>query len=521
MLTNNQRTQRFLMNVLAAITLVTSANAGRSLAQTPIDVPQLIEMKAKWPAMAEKREKIMLEGRFQFRNGQKLRLQRCDDLAFWLADGLRMPRRTSPRDTIEIVGYLKQTSKEMQFVVQRISIGIGDLERVAALRRTLPQDKPGIWYAHADRVAKDARFYGDAELLKEAESLRSDGFAIERRALRPGDARALRKLAAKSVEVGLGENLQAEMIHRALRWEWDRERRKPKPDVSAFLKKLEAELVDCKKPIRGRDANLRVQYAKDPVKTYAGSRLDARPRCHRYFYREILLPTILAKLQKDNSNATVVAKELRDVIPEEGERAVELEMKHLEWRVSGITNTTRSDMLDIVDLLMRAGETDKAREAKIRWVKASEQRLVKRGPAGLVQSATEYDSLLKDRTNAVRLLKQAWNQSNEKKEIEQKLQSYDVFRQDGKWVAEANLRKEPEDEMQEALREGRIILGMTSDQVSKSVGKPDRVVRFVSARSVHTVWIYQSTRLNVLLERRKGSDSGAKVKSVYEVPQRR
>ncbi len=511
----HRRLIRYAAAALAVLAYVTPANA-----QTPINVAQLQAMKDRWPAMAEQRTSILLEGRFGARTGQLLTLQRCD-LVLRLADRLRMPR-IKARDNVEIVGYLKQTSKRMELIVQRISPGTSDMERLAVTKRRLPKDKPELWYAQADRIAKRAEFYADAELLKEAESIRLTAFDIEQKSIRTGDVKGLRKLAAKVPAMGLGDELRAEMLHRALRWEWSTERKKKKPDTAGFLKKLEEELAGCKEPARGRNANLKARYAKEPIKTYAESRLDLRLRCHRYFYRELLLPTVLAKLKKDNSNGHLVAAELRKLIPEEYERATELEAKQLDWRFAGIETATRSDMLDIVDLLERAGEPAKALDGKTRWVKASERRLRKRGPAGLVQSANEYDSLLRDRASAVRLLKQAWRLSPEKKEIEQKLHSYDVFRQDDRWVAKANLREEPEDPMQEALSQGRIIPGMTADQVSKSIGKPDRVVRFASARSVQIIWVYESTRLNVLMERRRsgGTSTDAKVKSVYEVPAR-
>lgn len=512
-----QRSRRLtlLVGFLAAITCATSA-----VAQVPIEVPQLLDMKVKWPTMATKREKILLEGRFGARTGQLLTLQRCE-LVFRLSDGLQMPRLKS-RDNVELVGYLDQTDRRMEFVVQRISRGSSDLERLAATERRLAKDKPLPWYAAADRIARRAEFYADAELLKKAESLRLAAFGMEQKALKPGDSRTLRKLAAKVATVGLGDEVRAEMLHRALRWEWGAEQLKPKPDTTAFLAKLEKELPGCKDPVRGRSANLKGRYATDPIGTYKRSRLELRLRCHRLFYRELLLPTLLRKLRKDNSNANEVAAELTSLIPEEDERARELEAKYLAWRLSGIETTTRSDMLEIVDQLERAGESRKAADGKRRWVRASEQRLAKRGPAGLVQSASEYGSLLGDKGNAIRLLQQAWRLSPEKEEIEQKLEGYDLFRQDGRWVSKAELREEPEDETQTAISEGRIIVGMTESQVGQSIGEPDRAIRFASARSVQIVWVYESTRVNVLLERRKSSGGWlvAKVKAVYEVPAR-
>ena len=182
---------------------------------------------------------------------------------------------------------------------------------------------------------------------------------------------------------------------------------------------------------------------------------------------------------------------------------------------------TRSDMLGVADQLERAGQAKRALSAKRKWVKASEARLSKRGPAGLAQSANEYETLLNDRFNAVRLLKQAWTLSPEKKEIAEKLALYDVYRQDELWVSKSQLHEAPKDAMEDALREGRVIEGMTPDQVGKSLGKPDRISRFASASKTQILWVFEATRLSVLFERSsKRKDAEAKVKSVFEVPTR-
>ena len=180
---------------------------------------------------------------------------------------------------------------------------------------------------------------------------------------------------------------------------------------------------------------------------------------------------------------------------------------------------TRSEMLDLVDQLERTNQRKLADDTKRRWVISSEKRLVTRGPAGLVQAANEYDALLGDKNKAIRLLKQAWQESSEKAEIEERLKRYDLYRGKDAWLSKEQVDALPENQMDQALREGRVIKGMTVDQVRKTLGEPDRVSRFASQRRVQIVWSFidaSSSRVSVVFERRV-SDAKTKDPKVISV----
>ncbi|MFK7818546.1 MAG: hypothetical protein AB8G99_07500, partial [Planctomycetaceae bacterium] len=154
-----------------------------------------------------------------------------------------------------------------------------------------------------------------------------------------------------------------------------------------------------------------------------------------------------------------------------------------------------------------------------KWVRASARRLAGRGPAGLVQAANEFDALLGDKKKAVALLKQAWDQSSEKAEIEQRLERYDVYRREDAWMSKAQVDALPKNQMEQAMREGRVIEGMTRSQVRKSLGQPDRISRFVTQNETQIAWSFldtSSNRIVVLFKRRltKSGQSDATVTSV-------
>ncbi len=231
MMQQNRNTTLIVLTVLLAF-----ASGSPILAADPIGVQELVAMEKKWPEMAAKRTQILLEGRFGARAGGLLNLQKCD-LVFRLDAGQRMPRLRHG-DNVELVGYLSKTPKQLEFVVQRIAPGSSDVDRLQTAKRSLSKKDPLVWYAYADRAAKRAEFYSDSDLLTEATNMRARGFEIERGNIKSGDGATLRKLAERASSLGLKNEIRLELIHESMRWQWNAEQKKPKPDVDAFLKTL-------------------------------------------------------------------------------------------------------------------------------------------------------------------------------------------------------------------------------------------------------------------------------------------
>lgn len=485
-----------------------------------IDIQSLNEQKKRWPQWAQERKTIVLEGRFASRAGSLLRMQRTD-VVFRMAKGVQVPRVRANKN-IEVVGYLVGSDDEFSFVVTRIGLGSSDVDTLESKRRRLPNDNPQAWYDLAKWGQRRAAFYEDAKLLREAQETRAAGFRIEVRAVKDGDADGLRKLADRTIAMGGSEATRAEMIHRSLRWRWRALSKDKKVDRDAFLKLLAKDLKGAKDPVRLGDVALQRAYAKQPLSTYSAAKFSDRLHMDRYFYREIRLPMLLATARADGRNGSQIAALLRKEIPEESELAESFEQKELDWRYGNVEKVSRAEMLDLVDLLERNKQRARALEAKRRWVDASATLLRSRGPAGLVQAASEYDTLLGDRAKAVRLLKQAWEKSSEKSEIEQRLQKYGLYRQSNRWLTREELDDLPENVMERAQKEGRVVKGMTLEQVRKTLGKPNRESRFSSGGKIQIVWIFgeSSTPLSVLFERRHLKSTEAKVQAVITLPRR-
>ena len=55
--------------------------------------------------------------------------------------------------------------------------------------------------------------------------------------------------------------------------------------------------------------------------------------------------------------------------------------------------------------------------------------------------------------------------------------------------------------MQRAVREGRVVKGMTSEQVSQTLGRPNRTAKLAAQRVFREFWIYDEAGLVVRLRR--------------------
>lgn len=504
------------------VALLLCLSAAFANAADPIDVQQLVKQQKDWNKWAAEKKSLSVEGRFATRAGKLLRLQKCT-LTFRAADGLRLPRLRNGHN-VEIVGYMKRADNRIEFIIQRVAEGDSDVEKFQERRRRLPRDEPAAWYKLAATVKTRAEFYEDADLLTDSQSLRDQGFQIERRNIKRGDHEALRKLAARGSEFDLSVGIRTAMVHEALRWQWDglrRNKKATKAQHGAFVADLEL-LKGATQSIRIEKEGLRAKYGKNPVGEYEKATLADRLLMHRYFYREVLLPLILRDAKKDGSNGGEIASVLRKNIPEETDLANQYESGELKFAIENAVSLRRADMLDLVDRLEKTNQKKLANETKRRWVLASEKRLSKRGPSGLVQAAMEYDSLLGDRAKAIRLLKEAWEKSSDKTEIEDRLAKFDVFRHKSQWLTEAEKAALPESQVEQAMRESRIIAGMNPDQVRKVLGKPKRISRFASRTRVQIVWIFDdatSNRISVLFERKPGTvDGKTRVISVSTLP---
>ena len=129
----------------------------------------------------------------------------------------------------------------------------------------------------------------------------------------------------------------------------------------------------------------------------------------------------------------------------------------------------------------------------------------KEGPIGLMRVAEEYIDLLEDEQQAVKLLQEAYRLSPESERISARLTQLGFHRHEGRWIPLKQFNALPEDPLRKAIREGRVVVGMTAKQVESTLGAPTSTTRIATAGQLSELWIYGepgASRLTVHLLRR-------------------
>jgi hypothetical protein len=270
------------------------------------------------------------------------------------------------------------------------------------------------------------------------------------------------------------------------------------------------ELPGCTTPLKPDQAKLGAEYLRNPLKMYEAAEDASRKRLHRALYAEIMRTAILLRAQPDGSNGTQIAAEFDALGPEFRGIGESYREKELELRISRVQNATRQEVIQLADELRQKKRAEKAREILEAWLKLREARLRKDGPTGLVQAADDYESLIDDRNTASRLLVEAYEIDSSSEEISRRLKHLGYQLKDRRWLSQTEAQAVPSDPIQAALREGRVVAGMTSEQVRKALGAPDAVTRIASSNEVNELWAYNNagkTRLVVHIQRRGNGEA--------------
>ena len=113
---------------------------------------------------------------------------------------------------------------------------------------------------------------------------------------------------------------------------------------------------------------------------------------------------------------------------------------------------------------------------------------------------------MEDRQTAAKLLKEAYELSPESEEIKQQLRLWGYVFKQGSWFTAVEAAKLPEDPIDQAIRDGRVVVGMTSSQVKRALGgKPTLMTRAATAGVICELWVYGrrgTARLIVQFQRR-------------------
>lgn len=487
------RTASWLLSCLAiGMTCASAVHA------EPRSIQDFMSFQEKWPQLAKSSAPFQLEGRYAFFSAKEMRFANCP-LRFILPEN--HPFRPGMSRVVEVTGRLLVQGNDPIFQISTIASRPDDLETLRIRRAAIDAARPEGWYQLADWAMERGTFYNDVVLKGEALSLREVGIEIERNALAADDYRGLIELARKAVGLGLSEEYSRGLRFTAFRKHYALLLQAPQPELAEFATYLRKELRGGNKILAAIPADRQARYQADPIGNYLNARPEERDLYDRLFVIEVELQRIERDARPDGSNGNIIADRIQSTIPERADLVEPYRQKELDFQVSRVGAMTRQEMLQLAQRFEDRQEPERALEVKRNWLTAREPGLRRERGRGLCDLAEDWITLVGDPEMARKFYMEAYRVDPGYPLSTVWLTNNGYVLHAGEWIPAAEAPPRGDEELQAAIRDGRVILGMNRSQVQAALGvAPSSVVRFPTREGLREVLIFQDAAVTVHLK---------------------
>ncbi len=497
--------------LVLAVLLATSPGSADAAPQSVVD---FLKMKPRWEKLVGLQ--FLLEGRFGGSAGNILSLRKLP-LGFHADQDIET--RYDSSDVLHVLGELKRDgSGPLYFRLLDVRKGKSDMDRLNEQILDLPPKEHEPVYELAKWAEERAKFYKDEELSTQAIKLYDRALRREQINVRKRDYATFRDLALKAGRIGLGEARKNALLYEGRYREWQLTRQKAgSKQLAGLAAAVASELPGAAVPVPIVDQDFRGRWKEEPLRVYEEATFGFE-QMHRFLYQEISLDSIQKDAHADGRNGRVIAARLRQELPEFPAMADAFVRKKLESLIQNVTQLKIDEMLALRESLLDAGSADKADEALRNWFKDRETKLRKEGIDGLIELASLHETLFPDGAReAIKVLLEAEHRKPGSSIVQQRLESYGYRQINGDWKSSDEVRDFENSPINRAMREGRVIPGMTQEQVRRALGEPTSVSRLLTARHVIEYWVYgvndRSSRLTIRLSRQTQRESAIVVDS--------
>ncbi len=461
-------------------------------------IQEFLEAKERWPQLVN--QPLRIEGRFTVFSGKEVRFANCD-VRFLSQSKLTRPSGESTN--VEVSGHLSREDGKYVFHVRSLYGRPTDIERLKLDRLVMDSSQPEAHYKLAEWAHARGTFYEDEPLKQAARDLFRDGLLRANETLAPDDADGLRDLAARVTTFGLEDRLRLRFLHEAARAEFETASQKEQPKYAAIAARISRELPGSQTPLTGDFQTLRNDYEQAPRAVYRVADDATRRRLDRLFYAKVVLVDIEAAAVEDGRNGYAMADRIAQELPEFSATADDYRVKELSYLEAHLGQLTRQQLLDLAAKHEARQEPEQVTNVKRRWLKLREEPAKVDGPRGLMELGEEYLNLLQDERGAARMFQLAYAANPQLTTASDWLVDHGYQLIQGKWSRPGETPMTEDDELAEAIREGRPQKGMTGEQVRASLGSaPTSLVRIASAGRISEVWHFAELGISVQLSRR-------------------
>lgn len=457
-------------------------------------IQEVLKHKADWKKFAEDNRRLQFEARFSGRAAAAFRVDKID-VIFRLPSTIRLPDRMRDKQRLEISGKFVLNSGRLEFLVSSLSIRDTDIDQVTKKLAAIPEDQPDKLLKLADEYVSTAEFYNDEDLMAEIAGIRSRA-VLQMRSLAVGNPAQLQKVIDTGKSLGVDPRLLDAVRFQILITDWNRPEANPE-SMSVKVKKLPGWDIEPSE----MSERLRSTFPQQAVANYDSGTDEDRKYLHRLLYVTVRQQQIRAMLKPDGSNGLMLAELIRSEFPDESANAVMFEESEVKYRLGRIPDLSRQELQQLVELLTSLSRNDKIGSVVEEWLRAQEQRFGATDLAGVLRLADEHLFVAEQwkgsnhHKQGVELLKKAWaiasvESPNDALQIAERLKRLGWEHLNDQWMTLQQVEMLPKDDIQLAIREARVVKGMTRAQVTSTLGQPARISRMGSSRTMRELWIY-------------------------------
>lgn len=478
-------------------------------------VEDFMKLKPKWESLIG--SKFLLQGRVSGVADTVFGFQGCS-MVFRCSEPV--PKLTPGKDVLEVSGELardaqsgglffrvasfrKTDSDERQYERRRLLLIHGDAASMSEL---------GDW------ATARGEFYRDEDLLRKGLQCYRDGVRIERGEKQNQNPDAFERLAKKAIDRAKDENLRQELLHESVVMRYSELMLKPKvraDDLYGLALSISKFLPGFDQPLIGEEAELRLTYWRSPVEVYdslapsktvsAADSEQTRRKLHRVLYSEMILESLRRRVRPDGGNGKEIADEMALLLPDRPNLPAIYRDQEVAFRVAQVEKLSLAELNALRQELVALNRNDIARDVFHRWFAHREATLKQQGADGLLELAalyqTTYEGPRDKRRIVIDLLKEVDRLRPGLEEVREALATFGLQFRNGRWMTDGEVREEENSPLNRAIREGKVITGMTPDQVRKAIGSPTSVTRCLTPRQVVEYWVYRETKLSVKFTR--------------------
>lgn len=490
--------------IIFAFTLAMMCSTSTAFAAETITVQSFLAQKEKWPIWAQKKTPLTIDGRYEGRVARQFRLSKFP-LLITPSRITALPPGIQNGERMTVSGLLKRSGTRYAMEATRIAVGRTDHERMAARVEKLGDDDPELWYPLADEYSLIAEFYRDNFLKTQVQSLRQNAFKLQRQQSANDSAR-LASLIEKGTELGIDPDVLA-----AIRFESIVSLTKTQPaNVAQLEQAIKSHLPGWDQANGKLEADVEQRFLKDPAEEYEFSSTTVRAVMHRRLYRRVHVAAMLKGLQKDGSNGLSLAETIQRELPEEQTEISRLRDAYIDFRVSRVARRTQRELAELTQMMVEFGREAEQLPTVQAWLAEQDKRLSDGELSSIVRTAADYDfayerwKQAEHKQTAIDLLKRAWIIASkvapvEADNIAKRLEHFGWTRLKDVWMTSEQVAALPADDIELAMKEMRVVVGMKADQVIANLGQPQKKIRVISARMVEEIWIYGDKNADEIL----------------------